>query len=210
MDAAGGQHVDILAVTKSFPVQVVAAARQAGLRRVGESYAQELVDKFPAAGQPGHLDDVEVNFIGHLQTNKVRSLVGRVQRVCSVDRPSLIAELAKRMPGTSVLIQVNSTGEPTKSGCPPDATPDLVRRCADAGLQVDGLMTVGPTNGTRAQIDVAFSTVRALVDRLDLTVCSMGMSDDMEIAVAHGSTEVRIGTALFGSRTSIAPNAGLL
>lgn len=210
LDAADGQHVDILAVSKTFPLAVVAAARQAGLRCFGESYAQELVDKYPVSGQAGHLDDIEVHFIGHLQTNKVRSLAGRVTRVCSVDRPSLVTELAKRMPGVQVLVQVNATGETSKSGCAPAATAELVQRCVDAGLDVAGLMTVGPTDGNRARIESAFATVRGLVDQLGLAICSMGMSDDLEIAVAHGSTQVRIGSALFGRRTPYSPDAGLL
>ncbi len=141
-----------------------------------------------------------MHFIGQLQTNKVRQLVGLVDVVESVDRPSLVDELAKRMPGLRVLVQVDTSGDPGKGGCPVADVDALVERAGAKGLDVAGLMTVGPTEGGPEAARPGFRTVRAMVDRLGLAVCSMGMSDDLEVAVAEGATEVRIGSALFGPR----------
>jgi PLP dependent protein len=195
---AGGVDVEVIAVTKGFGPEAVHAALAAGLHRVGENYAQELLAKREA------LSLAEVHFIGRMQSNKVRSLVEVVDVFESVDRRSLIEELARRIPGATVLIQVNSTGEPDKGGCAPDHVADLVGLAGDAGLHVDGLMTVGPTHGGPGAARPGFRVVRRLVDDLGLRQCSMGMSDDLEVAVAEGSTRIRVGTGLFGER----PRAG--
>ena len=97
-----------------------------------------------------------------------------------------------------MLVQVDATGEPGKGGCPLDDVPALVERRRDAGLGVDGLMTVGPTEGGPEAARPAFRAVRPLVDELGLATCSMGMTDDLEVAVEEGTTRVRLGTALFG------------
>lgn len=187
--------VQIVGVTKGHPIGVVHAGIAAGLTAIGESYAQEINAKFAAP-----LAIAELHLIGHLQTNKVRLVAGLVDLVSSVDRRSVVAELAKRMPGVRVLVQVNTTGEPAKSGCSPAEAEGLVAAAGAAGLRVEGLMTIGPTDGDAARTRQAFVELRRLVDRLGLTTCSMGMSDDLEIAVAEGSTQVRVGTALFGVR----------
>lgn len=198
---AGGSEavarVRIVAVTKGFERSAVDAAAAAGCTSVGENYAQEVVAKFAADPRPHALD---VRFIGQLQTNKVRLLAPYVDVYETVDRASLVAELARRVPGARVLVQVDTSGEPGKGGCPVDAVGALVGAAREAGLTVEGLMTVGPTHGGPEAARAGFATVRALVDRYGLTECSMGMSDDLEVAVAEGSTEVRIGTALFGTR----------
>jgi uncharacterized pyridoxal phosphate-containing UPF0001 family protein len=142
----------------------------------------------------------ELHFIGRLQTNKVRQLVGLVQVWSSLDRPSVIDEVARRAPGSRVLVQVDTTGDPAKGGCALSMVGDLVARCGEQGLRVEGLMTVGPTDATAEAARGGFRAVRALVDELGLAVCSMGMSGDLEVAVQEGSTELRIGTALFGAR----------
>lgn len=189
------QPVDIVAVTKSFGPDAYLAAVQLGLTKVGENYAQELVAKH--AELPAGL---EVHFIGQLQTNKVRIVAPCVDVFESVDRPSLAHEIAKRAPGAAVLVQVDTSGEPGKGGCALDEVEALVARCRELGLEVRGLMTVGPTSGGPEAARPGFRTVRELVDRLGLSVCSMGMSDDLEVAVEEGATEVRVGSALFGSR----------
>ncbi len=185
--------VDVLAVTKTFPASTARLAVAAGLSALGENYAQELIEKGP------DVEGAEWHFIGGLQRNKVRKLAPWVAVWQSVDRPELVIEIAKRAPGARVLLQVNTTGEPQKSGCDPQALDALVEQALSLGLDVAGLMTVGPTGGGDPRS--SFAALRGAVDRLGLAVCSMGMSGDLELAVAEGSTMVRIGTALFGPRT---------
>jgi pyridoxal phosphate enzyme (YggS family) len=200
--AAGGDPaaVTVIGVTKGQPPPVVPLALAAGLVDLGENYAQELLDKVrwwqdtaPAGPAP------RWHAIGRLQRNKVRALAPYVTVWQALDRAELVDEVARRAPGARVLIQVNATGEAGKGGCPAGETPTLVARATGAGLHVEGLMTVGPTD---ADVDPrpGFDLVRGLVDRLGLEVCSMGMTDDLEAAVGCGSTMVRIGTALFGPR----------
>ena len=192
---AGGTDVTVLPVTKTFPIEACFAAFEAGCPDVGENYAQEIVSKFGAVDRP-----FGVHFIGQLQTNKVRQLAPIISVYESVDRPSLVAELVKRVPGASVLIQVAALSEPGKGGCVLAEVPALVATAQEAGLDVRGLMTVGPTTGGPEAARLGFRAVRQLMDRLGLRVCSMGMTDDLEVAVQEGSTQVRVGSALFGER----------
>jgi pyridoxal phosphate enzyme (YggS family) len=189
------RQVDIVAVTKSFGSEAYQAAAAVGLAKVGENYAQELVAKH--AELP---EGLAVHFIGQLQTNKVRLVAPCVDVYESVDRPSLATEIARRAPGAAVLVQVDTSGELGKGGCAPSDVPALVAYCRDLGLEVLGLMTVGPTTGGPEAARPGFRRVRRLVDDLGLSVCSMGMSDDLEVAVEEGSTQVRVGSALFGAR----------
>ncbi|MCB0979578.1 MAG: YggS family pyridoxal phosphate enzyme [Acidimicrobiaceae bacterium] len=193
--AAGGREVTVLPVTKTFPVEACWAAYRAGCTAVGENYAQEVVAKFDGTPPP-----FGIHFIGQLQTNKVRMLAPLVSVYETVDRPSLVRELAKRVPGAQVLVQVDTTGEPGKGGCPIDDAAQLVDGALEAGLRVRGLMTVGPTEGGAEAARPGFRAVRALLDRLGLEVCSMGMTADLEVAVQEGATQVRVGSALFGRR----------
>lgn len=195
---AGGIGVQVVAVTKTFGVDALRAARAAGADAIGENYAQELVAKFAELGaDPVGLP---VHFIGQLQSNKVRSVAPYVQVYETVDRASLAAEIAKRAPGATVLVQVSTTGEPGKGGCPADDVAALVDRVRALGLEPAGLMTVGPTDGGPEAARAGFRRVRALLDQLGLSVCSMGMTDDLEVAVQEGATQVRVGSALFGAR----------
>ena len=198
--SAGGTDVSVLPVTKTFGVDACWAAYRAGCTAVGENYAQEIVTK---------LGDIErpfgVHFIGQLQSNKVRQLAGIVSVYETVDRPSLVGELAKRVPGAEVLIQVAALSEEGKGGCSLDDAASLVVVAQLAGLRVLGLMTVGPTDGGPEAARGGFRAVRLLADRLELTVCSMGMSADLEVAVQEGSTQVRVGSALFGERPPARP-----
>ncbi len=189
-------RVAVVGVTKGFGPHAVELAAAVGCDAIGENYAQELLDK------RGTIEQLrpEVHFIGRLQRNKVRQLVGLVDLWCSLDRVSVIDEVAKRAPGASVLIQVDTTGDPAKGGCDVGEVTQLVERARERGLHVRGLMTVGPTGGDSEAARPGFRRVRALVDHLGLDQCSMGMSGDLEVAVAEGSTEVRVGTALFGAR----------
>jgi PLP dependent protein len=197
--AAGGEgRVRLVAITKGFGPEVVAAAVAAGVEDVGESYAQELVAKAAA------VDVRRWHFVGRLQANKVRGMAGTVDLWQSVDRPRLVEEVARRAPGARVLVQVDVTGEPSKGGCPPAEVPALVERAAAAGLEPRGLMAVGPLGPPEAARP-GFRALVGLAERLGLAERSIGMSGDLEVAVQEGSTMVRVGTALFGPRP---PRAG--
>lgn len=196
-DAGGGVDVEVLAVTKGFGPDVALAAGRSGLVDLGENYAQELVAKAEVAADEG----VEVRWhaIGRLQRNKVKALAPVVHLWQSVDRLALGAEIARRAPGAAVLVQVDVTGEPQKGGCPPSEVTDLVARLGHLGLVVRGLMAVGAA-GPPESARPGFALVRRLADEIGLPVRSMGMSDDLEVAVEEGSTLVRVGRDLFGVR----------
>jgi pyridoxal phosphate enzyme (YggS family) len=172
-----------------------------GLTDVGENYAQELAAKVPMLT----CERPRIHFIGRLQTNKVRHLVPFVDVWQTVDREHAATEVARRAPGATVLVQVNVSDEPQKGGCAPGETEVLVSRCRDLGLEVLGLMTVGRT-GSPDDARAGFTLLATLADRLGLPERSMGMTDDLEVAVREGATMVRIGTALFGARPR--PTAG--
>jgi len=189
------QSIRLVAVSKTVPAERVREALAAGVVDLGENRAQELLAKAPVlagAGLP-----VRWHFIGRLQRNKVRALAPHVTLWQSVDRAELAAEIARVAPGAAVLVQVNIDREATKGGCDPEAAAALVARCRDTGLDVRGLMAVPSLGGDPG---AAFRRVRGLVDDLGLPECSIGMSGDLEAAVAAGSTMVRIGRALFGER----------
>jgi pyridoxal phosphate enzyme (YggS family) len=198
--SAGGHDVQVVAVTKTFGADAIVAAVAAGCGRIGENYAQELVAKLRQL--PGDVRP-EVHFIGHLQSNKVKLLAPWVHVWQTVDRPSVVAELGRRVPGARVLVQVNTTDEPSKGGCAPGEVHDLVASARAAGLHVEGLMTIGPTEGGPEAARPAFRLLRVLAAELDLTTLSMGMTHDLEVAVEEGATMVRVGTALFGPRPRI-------
>lgn len=189
-------QVDILAVTKGFDSSAVDAAVGAGCTAIGENYAQDLLTKRETFERLRP----ELHFIGRLQSNKVRQIADLIDVWETIDRPSIANEVAKRAPGARVLIQVNSTGEDGKGGCPPDDVGTLIDHAIAAGLVVEGLMTIGPTGEPPEAARSGFREVRALVDRHGLATCSIGMTADLEIAVAEGATQVRVGSALFGPR----------
>ena len=195
---AGGTDVAVLPVTKTFPVEACWAAHRAGCLAVGENYAQEVVAKFGGAEFP-----FEIHFIGQLQTNKVRALAPIVSLFGAIDRPSQLRELVKRTPGARILVQVAEPGAEGKGGCPIGDVPALVESALVAGFHVEGLMAVGPTVGGPEAARPLFRSVRALATQLALRTVSMGMSDDLEVAVQEGSTQVRVGTALFGGRPQL-------
>jgi PLP dependent protein len=198
--ASGGVDVAIVGVTKSFGPEAWRFAQVAGCDAVGENYAQEVVAK---AAEVVIADRLPVHFIGQLQSNKIKQLVGIVDVWQSVDRLSLLSEIAKRSAQSAhVFLQVNVTGEDGKGGCLPAEVGGLSRAAQDLGIDVVGLMTVGPTNGDPVVTRSAFRSLRALVNEHGLQQCSMGMTGDLEIAIEEGSTMVRVGSALFGDRPS--------
>ena len=186
--------VDILAVTKQQPREAVLAALDAGLTDIGENYVQEARAKY--AGLP----PCTRHFIGHVQTNKAKAIAGPVRRGAKRRPPRGRARAgqAARDGGRPlrVLIQVN-VSPAERFGAAPAEAPALAARLRDEGLGVDGVMAIGPLEG---DVDAAFETARATFERVGGTTLSLGMSGDWEQAVRHGSTMVRLGTAIFGPR----------
>ncbi len=201
-----GETIEIVAVTKGFPIEAIVAAAACGLHLFGENYADELLVKANAATSLGLR--AEWTFQGRLQTNKINRLVPVVSLWQSVDTADRAQALAKRAAGARVLVQINSTGSAGRSGCAPEEVSDLVGFCRAAGLEVAGLMTVGPdpdlemdqVAGIGASLE-AFDRVNHLAITLGLSVRSMGMSSDLEAALQCGATMIRIGSALFGARS---------
>ena len=200
---AGGIGVGIVAVTKTFGIDAWSDAKFAGCEALGENYAQELIAK---SQQVDRAERLPVHFIGQLQTNKIKSLFDIVDVWQSVDRASVVTELVKRqMARTSagrceILVQVNTTSEMDKGGCDPTEVEALVHQARQGGLDVTGLMTVGPTDMDRGKTRAAFRLLKQMALDLGVGQLSMGMTADVEIAVEEGSTLVRVGTALFGQR----------
>jgi pyridoxal phosphate enzyme (YggS family) len=189
-------EVAIVAVTKGFDVSVCREALAAGLHMLGENRVQE------ALGKMDLLPDAEWHLIGHLQTNKVRQAAGRFALIQSVDSTRLAEAIANVAPSQPVLVQVNVSHEPQKSGVDPDDALEVIGAVAGL-LDLRGLMAMGPSAGDPTP---AFLRVRELRDEAQqrvgksLPVLSMGMSGDFEAAVAAGSTMLRLGQALFGPR----------
>ena len=206
---AGRTHpVTIVAVTKGFGLDAVAAALDAGLTDLGENRVQEALDKIDTpAGRRAtwHL-------IGHLQRNKAKLVSGRFALVHSLDSVALAEELDKRAGGAAqgarqrVLLQVNVAGEAQKSGCAPAETPAVARRVAGLPhLALEGLMTIAPFTDAEDVQRRTFRGLRELRDALQeeglwLPMLSMGMSADYGTAVEEGATVIRLGTVLFGPR----------
>lgn len=198
---AGGdpERVTIVAVTKGFSADAVQAVLGAGVNDIGENYAQELEAKV-AALPASSARACRWHFLGRVQRNKVRRIAGRVHLWHGLDREAAGAEIARHRAGTQVLVQVNISGdEAAKHGCRPEDVPALVDDLVALGLDVRGLMAVGPT-GPPEKARPGFRRLAKLADRLGLPERSMGMTDDLEVAVQEGTTMVRVGRALFGPR----------
>jgi PLP dependent protein len=194
--------VRLVAVTKGFGPQAVRAALAAGVTDIGENYADELVRKADALAVTGPPTGGIVphwHFLGAVQRNKVARLAPLVDWWQSVARIEEGRAIARRRPGASVLVQVDVVGGQGRNGCPPSDVADMVSTLRDENLDVAGLMTVGPYGPPEASRPV-FALVRDLATRLELSQCSMGMTDDMDVALAEGSTMIRLGRALFGDR----------
>jgi PLP dependent protein len=190
------RSVRIVAVTKGFGPEAVEAALGAGLTEIGENYADDLVAKSRAVGAgPGAV----WHFLGAVQRNKVGRLAPVVTWWQGVARVEEGRAIARRSPDAKVLVQVDVAGLPGRGGCQPDRVGDLVAALRDEALEVAGLMAVGPP-GPPEDARPGFALVTTLADSLDLPVRSMGMSDDLEVALSEGSTMLRLGRALFGDR----------
>ena len=195
--------IHLLAVSKTKPAQAVRDAYAAGLHDFGENYLQE------ALGKQADLTDLPLSwhFIGPIQSNKTRAIAEHFAWVHSVDRLKIAQRLSEQrpadLPPLNICIQVNVSGEASKSGCTPADLPALAMAIsALPRLKLRGLMAIPEPTEDRAEQDAAFATVRDLQASLNLALdtLSMGMSHDLESAIAQGATWVRIGTALFGAR----------
>ena len=174
------------------------AALGAGMRDIGENYAAELTAKAAAVGAESAAVGAVWHFLGAVQRNKVADLAPHVGLWQSVAREAEGARIARFRPGAAVLVQVEATGLPGRNGCQPAEVGSLVVQLREHGLDVRGLMTVAAP-GRDAAAD-AFGVVGRLADDLGLEERSMGMTDDLEAAVAAGTTMIRVGRALFGDR----------
>ena len=196
------RSVELVAVSKAHSEAALRVAYEAGLRVFAENYAQELAAKAEALRD---LPDVRWRFVGHLQRNKIKLVERARATVDTVDTLRLAEALSARARAgeyeTEVLIQVNVGGEPQKSGCSPDALPELVAGLrALPGLRLRGLMTVAPHFDDPDNARPSFAALRRLAEAHDLPTTSMGMSHDLEAAITEGATMLRIGTAIFGKR----------
>ena len=196
----------LLAVSKTWPADSVREAAAAGQRAFGENYVQEGVAKVEALAGLG----LEWHFIGPLQSNKTRLVANSFAWVHSIDRLKIAERLSEQrdvhLPPLEVCIQVNVSGEASKSGVAPDDLPELARAVsALPRLRLRGLMAIPEPTSDVALQRARFASLRQLREQLNagglqLDTLSMGMSDDLEAAIAEGSTMVRVGTAIFGGR----------
>jgi uncharacterized pyridoxal phosphate-containing UPF0001 family protein len=216
--AADPASIRIVAVTKGFGPEAVRWALDAGLTDIGENYAEELVGKaaqLESVPGPGSAPGTDAgrppvavapvwHYLGAVQRNKVARLTPLVAWWQGVARLEEGRAIARRHPGSTVLVQLDVAGLPGRGGCPPDRVPELVEGLRDEDLDVAGLMAVGPPGPPEAARP-GFALLSSLADSLGLPVRSMGMSDDLEVALSEGSTMLRLGRALFGQRP---PRAG--
>ncbi len=212
--AAGrtAEEIVMMAVTKTHPVEVVADALDAGIRVLGENRVQEAVSKYEQLRQLRPDADYELHLIGHLQRNKARQVPEHFPWVDSIDSVETAHAIARHLPeGATVhlLLQLNSSGEQSKSGFAETAelieAAEQIRRIP--GLDIRGVMTIGPFTTDTGAISRAFSRTRDAFERLrthvpTATILSMGMSDDFQIAIQEGATMIRLGTVLFGGRNT--------
>ena len=196
--------VRLLAVSKTKPEAMIREAYAAGQRDFGENYVQEMVAKSEALKD---LPDIRFHLIGPLQRNKAKLVVPVAAMVHTIDRASLAAELSRRAEAQSrtvrVLLEVNVAGEASKAGCAPEDAAALAEAVRGfPNLPLAGLMTIPPDTDDRELARPYFRRLREIRDALgDAPELSMGMSHDFEIAIEEGATIVRVGTAIFGSRS---------
>jgi len=201
--------VTLVAVAKTFPVEAVREAVRAGAADIGENYVQELIGKRQQLAEAG----VRWHFIGHLQSNKVKYIADWIHMIHAVDAEPLVREIdrraAKARRTIDCLIEVNTTGEQSKFGVAPDDAVSLVKCCEAFGnVSIAGLMTIGPflpdPEGSRPMFRrlCELKGEIAALGQANVTMrhLSMGMTGDFEVAIEEGSTLVRVGTAIFGSR----------
>lgn len=202
------QRVQLMLATKTQTIETLRDTVEFGEHLFGENRVQELVPKFDALSEL----PITWHFIGHLQTNKVKDVIGRASCIQSVDRQSLVEaihhECTKKQTTVDVMIEVNTSFEESKHGLHPDSVPAFVELIASyPTLQVRGFMTIGANVDDELTVRKGFAMLRELRDQYrgvlpQATELSMGMSHDLEWAIAEGSTIVRVGSAVFGQRPS--------
>lgn len=203
--------VQLLAVSKTFPAEAVLEAMAAGQRAFGENYLQEGVEKIAAVARAQPDKQVEWHFIGPIQSNKTRPIATHFSWVHTVDRLKIAQRLSEQRPPElgplNICLQVNISGEATKSGATPDELPELAAKVAALpNLRLRGLMAIPEPQTDPALQRAAFARLRKLgetlrADGLLVDTLSMGMSGDMAAAILEGATIVRVGSAIFGTRT---------
>jgi pyridoxal phosphate enzyme (YggS family) len=202
--------VQLLAVSKTFPAQAVLDAMAVGQLAFGENYLQEALDKIASVAQAQPDAAVEWHFIGPIQSNKTRPIAASFAWVHTVERLKIAQRLSEQRPPElgplNICLQVNISGEASKSGASPEELPALAREVAQLpNLRLRGLMAIPEPTTDVAEQRAAFARVRALFDALraeglELDTLSMGMSGDLAPAIAEGATIVRVGSAIFGKR----------
>ncbi len=209
------EEVTLIAVSKTKPVSMLEEAYGLGVRVFGENKVQELVEKYDALPE-----DIEWHMIGHLQRNKIKYIIGKAALIHSVDSSRLAEaidkEAAKQNTAARILIEVNVAREESKFGLMPEAVPEFVDKVSEfAHLKVEGLMTIAPFVENPEENRPIFAYLRKLsVDiakknahNTNMSVLSMGMTNDYQVAVAEGATMVRVGTGIFGERSYAQTNA---
>ncbi|MFT5163830.1 MAG: pyridoxal phosphate enzyme (YggS family) [Alteromonadaceae bacterium] len=202
--------VDLLAVSKTKPIELIIAAYEQGQRKFGENYASETAEKIEAFKQIDKYTDIEWHFIGPLQSNKTRLIANDCQWVHSIDRLKIAQRLNDQrnpeLPPLNVLIQVNISNEASKAGVSAEQISELAVAIGQMPrLKLRGLMAIPQKTGSISEQKSAFLQVNDCFVQLatqhtDIDTLSMGMSSDLDAAIAAGSTMVRIGTAIFGAR----------
>lgn len=202
--------IQLLAVSKTFPAQAVLDAMAAGQLAFGENYLQEALDKIASVAQAQPDAAVEWHFIGPIQSNKTRPIAASFAWVHTVERLKIAQRLSEQRPPElgplNICLQVNISGEASKSGASPEELPALAREVAQLpNLRLRGLMAIPEPTTDVAEQRAAFARVRALFDALradglEMDTLSMGMSGDLAPAIAKGATIVRVGSAIFGKR----------
>lgn len=204
------KHVQLLAVSKTKPVESILAAYHAGQRQFGESYVQDAIPKIEHIANIEKISDIEWHFIGPLQSNKTRLVAEHFSWVHSIERLKIAQRLNEQrpdhLPPLNICIQINISGEETKSGIQTAEIDTLVAEIEQLPkLQLRGLMCIAENTDDLDAVRANFISMQQLFNELkkrypSVDTLSMGMTDDMKIAIASGSTIVRIGTAIFGSR----------
>ena len=200
-----GADITLVAATKMNDAARVREAVAAGIDACGENRVQEMTEKLAQGAYTG----APLHFIGHLQTNKVRQVVGKVDLIQSVDSPELLAMIEKRAAGQGIVQEVNIGGEAAKSGVAPAALPELLETAAGcAHIRVRGLMAIPPVAETSDGNHAYFAKMHELFvdigrkkyDNVFMDFLSMGMSGDFEDAISAGANMVRVGSSIFGAR----------